>query len=54
MMEQEPLGTEYCMLCAILHEKEFQLKKWEENLEKREAELDKELAFRFAGLKNQP
>jgi hypothetical protein len=47
MVKQEPLGTEYCMKCAIMKEKEFQLNKWEENLTKREAEMDKELEFRY-------
>ena len=45
-MDQEPLGTEYCQLCAILHEKEFQLGQWEKNLEAREAELDREMEFK--------
>lgn len=41
----EKLGTEYCPNCAILASKMAELEIRERKLEKREAELDKELAF---------
>lgn len=43
MVKQEPLGSKYCPDCAIMKEKMYQLNLWEENLVKREAELDEEL-----------
>ena len=39
------LGTEYCPNCAIINEKMKQLEIWENNLAKREEELDKEMNF---------
>ena len=44
-MSHEALGTKYCPNCAILGEKEYQLSQWEDNLEAREAELEKEVEF---------
>ena len=43
MVKSEPLGTIDCPDCAIMKEKMHQLNLWEENLAKREAELDAEL-----------
>lgn len=45
MVKQEPLGSDYCPDCAIMKEKMHQLNLWEENLVKREAELDRELDY---------
>lgn len=42
-MSHEALGTDYCPNCAIIKEKMKQLEIWENNLAKREAELDKEI-----------
>lgn len=44
-MNHEALGTEYCPNCAILKEKLKQLEIWENNLTKRESELDTEMEF---------
>lgn len=41
----EALGTVYCPNCAIIKEKMKQLEIWENNIVKREAELDREIEF---------
>jgi len=41
----DDLGTVYCPNCAIINEKKKQLEIWENNLAKREAELEKEIEF---------
>ncbi len=45
MSQEDSLGTKYCPNCVIIKEKMKQLEIWENNLSKREEELDKELEF---------
>ena len=45
MSQEDSLGTKYCPNCVIIVEKMKQLEIWENTLDRREEELDKEIKF---------